>query len=114
MITIFLFALAGFFKSVADTLQHHFGVSVFKNLDARWWNPAISWEYTGFLPLTKYRADAWHLANSGMITCFAIGAACMKPVALWGLHVTGGYLVILYGLGFIGTFNLFYNKILKQ
>lgn len=107
MISIILFLLAAFFKAVADTLQHHYGSSVFKNLNYKFWNPVHSWHYVKFLPLTKYRADGWHLANSGMIICFVLVAVLHQPVLAWYFEIP------IAGLWFNIVFNLLYNKILR-
>lgn len=102
IITIILILLAGFFKAVADTLQHHFSTSIFKHKDPRFWDPKISWQHIGFIRFTKYRPDAWHLANSLMIFCL-VGAAASS----WIEFIVGGVL-------FNVAFNIFYNKLLKR
>lgn len=99
---------AAFFKAVADTLTHHFDTSVFKCKDRRWWDPAISWQHVGLLRFTKYRPDAWHLANSGMIICFIACAVLHRPLYLWWIELAIGG--TLYNV----AFNLFYNKILRR
>lgn len=118
MLTILFIVLAAVCKAVADTLAHHFSTSVFKWKDPRWWNPAISWQHVGFIRFTKYRADAWHLANSGMILFFIIAAIVFEPVNIhigsFHLSIWGGFLVVIYGYAFILPFNLFYNKILRR
>jgi hypothetical protein len=91
--------LAAIFKATADKLSHHFEKSIFKNLNPKWWNPNVSWEYVKFIPFTKYRPDAWHIANSLMIVCFAIAA--------FGITLK----MLVTGVVFILIFNLFYNKI---
>lgn len=110
ILSILFIALAGLFKAVADKLTHHFDKSIFNssNLKREWWDPSISWQHVGFLPYTKYRPDAWHLANSGMIVCFCIAVVLHRPV-LWF-----GFELILAGLLFISVFNLFYNKLLMK
>lgn len=102
-----LIVLAAFFKAVADTLQHHFGTSVFRYLDPRFWNAEISWQYAHFLKFTRYRLDGWHLANSGMIVSF-IGAVAAAPAFPWWVILPVG------GLLFNGTFALFYDHILRK
>ena len=122
MITSFLFFLAAFFKAVSDTLLHHFSISIFKNRNPNFWNPKISinkvplFEFT--IPLinktikTKYRPDAWHLSNSGMICSFCLAASIIstnfliRPNFVWFVEF------IVNGVLFILTFNLFYNKVL--
>jgi hypothetical protein len=108
LLPIFFLALAGVFKAMADTLQHHFDSSIFKNLNPKWWNPAESWEHVGFIPLTEYRADGWHLANSGMIIFFTLAASIHEPYFKWYIELpAGGAIVIM-------SFNLFYNRIFRK
>lgn len=109
ILTILFITLAGIFKAVADTLTHHYYTSIFSNKNERFWNPNVSWRYVKFIKFTKYRPDAWHLANSGMIVSFCVAvviALRSKPVLWWGFEL------IIAGAVFIATFNLFYNKIL--
>jgi len=109
MITTILIILAAIFKAIADTLQHHFDTSVFKKLNPKWWNPVVSCDYVGFLPLTKYRPDAWHLANSGMIICFITAASINDSViSFWLINVVG--IGVIFNLIFL----LFYSKILRK
>ena len=108
MLTILCIVLAAFFKAVADTLADHFYVSIFRNMDERFWNKAVSWKYAKQIPGTAYPVDAWHLSNSGMIISFA--AAIFTPAPFvwhWAIGLTA------YGVLFIVVFNLFYNKILR-
>lgn len=108
MITTLCILLAAIFKAVADTLQHHFDTSVFRNLNPKFWNPVVSCDYVGFLPFTKYRPDAWHLANSGMIICF-IPAASINDLLINSWLINVAALGVIFNL----TFNLFYNKVLR-
>jgi hypothetical protein len=95
-------ALAAIFKAIADKLAHHFGNSIFKKLNPKWWNPEESWKHVKFLPYTKYRPDAWHIANSILIILFC--------TAVYGLTLK----MVYSGVVFILVFNLFYNKILNK
>jgi hypothetical protein len=107
MTLLFIF-LAAVFKSIADTLQHHYYNSVFERFNQNYWNPAISWKHVKFLPFTKYRPDAWHISNSLMIVSFLLAAAfndlAWHPVVV----------VVALGLWYNLIFNLFYNKIWMQ
>lgn len=107
MLSALFILLAAICKAVADTLQHHYGSSVFRFSNRRFWDPAISWKYAKFLPLTKYRLDGWHLANSGMILFFCLAVAVHTPLLRWWIELPAA------GLLFILSFNLFYNKILR-
>jgi hypothetical protein len=105
---ILFILLAAILKAVADVTSHHFETSVFKWKDPRWWNPAISWQYVGFIKFTKYRPDCWHLANSGMIICFCLATVFHTPVLKWYLELP------IAGVLFNVAFNIFYNKILRN
>lgn len=88
------------FKAVADTIKHHPDTSIFKNRKF--------WVGEGKLfPLTKYKIDGWHLANSAMICSFLsiIFISIQKYKIL--TYATSGLLFIL-------IFNLFYNKIFRK
>ncbi len=109
MITAILILLAAICKAVADTLYHHYDTSVFASLNPKFWNPVVSCNYVKFLPLTKYRPDAWHLANSGMIICFITAASINDSViSFWLINVVG--IGVIFNLIFL----LFYSKILRK
>jgi hypothetical protein len=90
-VTIASIILAAFFKAVADTLSHHFDTSVFAWRDKRFWDPAVSWQYAHYLKGTKYKVDAWHLANSGMIICFCLAVTFGGPIHLPHIQLWGGF-----------------------
>jgi hypothetical protein len=106
-LTIAFLFLAGMFKAIADTLADHFYISVFKKKDPKFWDKSISWKYAKYLPLTKYKVDAWHLANSGMILCFCGAVAFHDALYPWYWQLIGA------GIIFNLSFNIFYNKILR-
>lgn len=106
-LTITCIILAGFFKAVADTLQHHFDSSIFKTGERKFWDPIISWKYAGYLKFTRYRLDGWHLANSGMIIAFCVAVVCYQSTWSWYIELLAA------GLLFNLSFNLFYNRILR-
>ena len=97
--------LAAIFNAIMDKLTHHFSASIFKSKNPKFWNPNVSWQYVTFLPFTRYRADAWHLAKSAMIIniCLSI---CFFNGKWWEF--------VIFGTVWNLTFNLFYNKILKN
>lgn len=99
--------LAGMFKAVADTLTHHFDTSIFRWKDRKFWDPNISWKYAKQLPLTKYKFDAWHLANSGQIVCWCAALGITEGRYPWWV------VFLAAGIIFNLSFNLFYNKILR-
>jgi hypothetical protein len=105
MITLLFIALAGLFKSVADTIQHHYYDSYFQRFNQRFWNPALSWKYVKTVPFTKYRPDAWHLSNSLMVISFCLAAVLNDLYWHWVLQL------VVAGLVFNIVFNTFYNRI---
>lgn len=108
MIAAALIILAAICKSIADTLQHHFETSRFRKLDEKWWNPLKSWAYVKFIPLTKYRPDAWHLLNSGMIVSFIVAIVLHQPVWPWYVEIAIG------GLLFNIVFEVLYSKVWRH
>lgn len=109
ILTIAFLILAGICKAVSDTITHHFDTSVFRRKDRKFWDPNISWKYAKTLKFTSYKVDAWHLANSGMIIswCFALAFYDNQ------LNINPFIVVIIAGIIFNLSFNLFYNKILR-
>jgi len=81
-----------------DTIQ--FKSSIFKNKSSKFWNDE-AWKGK-FLPLTKYKANAWHISKSLMLLCLFI--AISKTILEFAIISTVWLLV----------FNRFYNKILKK
>lgn len=59
MTTYVFFALAAFFNAFMDVLLWRFPTSVFKDLNPKWWNPNVSWQYVKPF-LGWMRLDAWH------------------------------------------------------
>jgi hypothetical protein len=110
VLTAWFLLQAAFSKAVADTLNHHFDTSVFKKLNARFWNPAVSSTAAKFLPFTKFRWDAWHIANTLMIDSFIASIAVQLPF-VWYYKLAG---FLASGLIFIVDFNEFYNHILRR
>jgi hypothetical protein len=106
---LLLVVLAAASKATADTLADHFGSSIFKNLDPKFWDKNVSWQYGKFLPLTKFRVDGWHIANSIMIWAF-LGAIAIQLPYKWYWKLAG---FVAIGTLFNLDFNLFYNHIYK-
>lgn len=99
MIGFALILFAAFWKSIADTIEHHKGKSVFRN--KKFWSNG-----TGkHLPLSKYPFDGWHVSNSMMIVSFVVAAVLHEPSLAWYFEIP------IAGIGFILVFNIFYNKI---
>jgi hypothetical protein len=87
-----------------------------RKLDDKFWNPSISWSTAPYIPLTKYKVDAWHLFKSGMI-CFLVGSIVTawqseKPFFdVWWFYLM---VYVFLGIGWNMVFNLFYNHILLK
>ena len=100
---LLLAAAAGFFDAVRDTLDHHFDTSVFKGLlNAPFWNP-LHPENDNVTRIFSYPVDAWHLCKSAMLCCAFAVYFFRGP--WWGYF--------LIGVTYIGSFNLFYDIILR-
>lgn len=105
MISAILLFLAAVFNAVMDlTESERFYVSVFRNLNERFWYKRVSWKYAK--KIFGWKFDAWHVAKSLMIICASLAIVLYKPVFPWYIDF------VLAGVLWNGTFNLFYNKIL--
>ena len=115
ILSILFFALAAMMNAVMDTLHFHFERSIFSSREESFWNPAVSWHTAKYLPYTRYKVDAWHLAKSSMIIFCALSAVCLiggcDPVAPWWAYPMS---LLIYGAIWNGTFNLFYNTLLLK
>jgi hypothetical protein len=102
--------LAAMFNAVMDSVEYEtaFEKSIFSSLNPKWWCKSISWEYVKFLPLTKYRPDAWHLAKSSMVVCVVL-AVVFSIDTVYKLPQ-----FVLLGLIWNMSFNLFYNHIFRK
>ena len=99
-ITFILLAIfiAGAAKGVSDTLQFHYGTSVFATFkNEQWWNPDISWKnkyrdydsgdtreaYLFSRSLLVWRTDAWHLAQTIETLGWALAALAAIKLGYW-------------------------------
>ena len=105
---LILFGLAALFNSIMDTLEEgHFGKSVFRNLNPKFWYKYESWKYAK--KIFGYPVDAWHISKSLMIICLA--AATAPSVTIFPHYwLNFAALGVLWNL----VFNVFYNHILKK
>ena len=127
MISLLLVALAAICNAVMDVISFHYKQSIFTKFNPQWWNPAISWKnkyidwdndvrmekviYIGNLFSIKYPTfltDAWHFFKSLMIVLLGFAIVLYNPVV--NIYVD----IILVGLAWNLTFNVFYNKIFKK
>lgn len=108
MLSFALILIAAIFKAIADTLAHHYDTSVFRRLPFQFWNPNESYKYIKFIPLTKFRPDAWHLANSAMIVSFICAVIFYEQQLKWFWEL------VIAGVSFNVVFGLFYDIILRR
>lgn len=107
MISLLFISLAAVFKAVADTLAHHFDISVFRDKPRKYWDPNIITK-TG-PKIFGYPIDAWHISNSFQIlSWFGFGLTYRATLEHWWLDLAAG------GICFNLIFSLFYNKILRK
>lgn len=110
MISLILVFLAAFFNAVCDAVENeNYYESVFKKLPVQFWYKRESWKYVK--KIFGYRPDAWHLAKTCMVVCFALGVVCFDlPVVKW--QDVALYMIV-FGIIWNVTFWLFYHVIFK-
>ena len=103
-------ALSAMFNALMDSVEYEgiFNRSIFSKYNPKWWCKSISWEYVKFLPFTKYRPDAWHLAKSSMVVFVSLAIVLYKP------HFHPIVDLALFGITWNLSFNLFYNKLFRK
>jgi len=87
-----LLAIAAIGNATMDTLQHHFGSSIFADLNPLFWDPEISWmnKYAGGDPdngpaflfstsLLVAFTDGWHLAKLVFLSSFFLALMICPP-----------------------------------
>lgn len=102
-LTLLLICLAGVFNAFADTLQHHFDTSIFRNLPRKWFDPNLPIREAPVI--FKYPVDAWHIAGSAEVVLFCVCVVFHRPQFDWYIELLSA------GVAYIVSFNLFYNKI---
>ncbi len=87
VIAILVFALAGFFKAMSDTLRNKFISSIFRNWNPLFWDAELSWvnkyknrtkgdgaKWFGLsTTVLVFLTDAWHFSNFCRISLIALG-----------------------------------------
>lgn len=115
MSSLIFWILVAICKAIADNLSHHYYKSVFNNKErfkSQFWDMVYSNTTQKFVPHTKYKWDAWHVANSFMIVFAICSAVEFKD---HNYTIAGKILIaVIYGVIFTGVFNLFYNKVLNK
>lgn len=118
VLSLVLFGISGRFKSVCDTLAHHFDGSRYDSceMDEQFWNPRYSWsskykngdpkqgpKFFGSTTFLVWLSDGWHLFD------FLYMTAQQLPFCIMTVHhlITGfkasgwWYLLILPLLGLV-------------
>lgn len=118
IISIVLFCLATIFDAIMDTLKDHFGVSIFKNKNPEFWNPAVSWNkginFFGSWGGPRWMTlDAWHIFKTLKVASYAgaiVVAFTTEPVSWYYVPA------LLIGAAFVRliVFELFYRFLLKS
>ncbi len=122
LLSAILLIFAGVCNGIMDSLQFHFGQTIFANatdFDPNFWDPAISWKnkyldldpakgeaFFGSSTFLVFTTDAWHLAKFLMLKCFVLAVLCFgfgEKLELedWQKLVVGFVgLTLCYQLGF--------------
>jgi hypothetical protein len=106
---LLLIAIAAICNAISDTLQHHFGVSVFRNLDENQWNPVHSWDnkYTDKWWVPDALTDWFHRFKMAWIILLMSAIVFYDPVfPQWWINLPAA------GTVWNLTFSLFYGKLL--
>lgn len=106
----FLFVISiAFFKSIADTLQHHFSISIFGRFKGnKFIDPSESNAFKKSLSalsrlLTGSFIDLWHISNSAMLMSAFIGI--IYTTGVWFSWVT----LLFMWLCYFVVFEFFYG-----
>ena len=106
MLSLILIIFASIFDACKDTLKDHFSISIFKNLNPNFWNPAISYHIKTIM---TYRIDGWHICKSIniILICFAMGY--YKPITDYVLLN-----IFIIGMTMNITFEIVYRNLSKK
>lgn len=107
MISLLFIAIAAILNSFMDRIENeNWNQSIFYGWNERFWYKRISWKYAK--KIFSYKLDAWHLAKSLMIICFAFAVILYQPIWKWWID----FLII--GVVWNAVFNVFYNRVFKK
>lgn len=99
--------VAAICSAVADSVENeHFFDTVFKSRDKSFWYKRESWNKAG--QIGHYPFDAWHLAKSMMIVFLSLAVVSYENYFRWYVDL------IIIGIVWSVTFNIFYNHIFKS
>lgn len=118
---ILFIMLAAICNAIMDICKDKYYISIFnKPQNTYWWDGSISWKnkyydrniIKGRNKIPIWFTDAWHFFKSLMIVNLAmtlcVATIFYKPVYFYVESI------IVFGLVWNTTFNLFYNKILRK
>ncbi len=110
VISLSAWVLAAICSAVMDLLENKpaFDGSVFSKKNPKWWLKEESWKHVGFLPLTRYRLDGWHLFKSQLVVYATIAIVAYATIINWWVDV------LIYGAVWNLVFTLFYHKLLRR
>ena len=109
-------------KSIMDTLNFHFGISIFKDL-GDWWNPEKSWKlkwkngdqgqgerFPGSSTIFVSLTDGWHFFQHLFLTFIFLSVIFYSqcfPLIDWKLWFISDFLIVY--AGFTLTFELIFR-----
>lgn len=124
-LVILLIALAGVSNSFMDTLQFHYGNSIFADENQytqEFWNPDVSWKnkwkngnreqgekFLGSSTLFVFTTDAWHLAQFFMLKFFFLAVLFFRKPEKWWEYII---LFFIFQIAFSWSFEIFWSFVL--
>lgn len=120
ILVIVLIVIAALSKAVKDTLNFHYGNSIFSKLQLeQWWNPSISWvnkyksaqdlrpKFWGSTTIFVMITDAWHLFDFLQLVSFLLAIIFYSKMIYFVVDFVIFYII------FCCIFELFYSLIFK-
>jgi len=105
MVSSVFIILAAICNALMDRVENeNFDVSIFKNLNQRFWYKRESWKYAK--KIFGWKADAWHISKSAMVVSLVFAIILYLPMF-------GVLDFIIFGLLWNLTFYAFYDHIFK-
>ena len=129
ILSILFWVLAAIANALMDVIQFHWYKFRWKEeVNAQFWNPAISWEnkyidrymdrrlkYKGWLSCMSNFTDAWHILKMTMIISFALSIIIFPysfNICIFDSAFLNGCIwLIIYGIAWNGPFNFCFNKL---
>lgn len=108
MISNIFIIIAALMNASMDMLENEvaFNKSVFSNLNRKFWLKSESWNYA--LRIFGWKLDAWHIAKSLMIIFMVLAMVTYSELTNWFGDM------LLYGIAWNASFNVFYNQLLRK